>query len=121
VLAEKRAIRRPKSRRGKQKIMIYTPREMINRRDGRNAQNLGQCAKTPIEVINEYASKPAENGRRSGIKCPVLAAARGPLAALNPFIVLGSSDPTPIHRRETRGNINESAEILITATTVWLG
>jgi len=51
--------------------MIYTAREFINGREARNGQNLGPQAKTPRAVIYGYASKPARNGRRSGIICPI--------------------------------------------------
>src|SRR5690348_10592498 len=76
-------IGRPRSRPGKQKIMIYMTREIINGREAKNAQIPGPRAKTPTWVINEYESKQPPNGRQSGIVCPVLAASRRPRAALN--------------------------------------
>jgi len=102
---------RPKNRPGKRKIVIYTPLEIINRREARNGQNLGPQAKTPISVIYGYASKPAPSGRRSGMKCPVLAAARWPRAARNPCFLGESRDAAPIRTRAVRGDINKSAEI----------
>jgi len=98
-----------------QKIMINTPLEVIKCRDARKGQKAGPQAKTPIAVINGYAPKRAQNGRRLGIKCPVLAARRQPCAARNPCFLEESRNAAPIHLRAARGNINESAEILITA------
>jgi len=91
--------------------MIYTPREIINRRMHENAQNLGPQAKSPIAMIYRYASNRGSNGRRSGIKRPVFGRRRQARAARNPCFHGEFRDAAPIRTRAARGDINKSAEL----------
>jgi hypothetical protein len=95
--------------------VIYTPDEIINRRDERKGQNRGPQAKKPTAIIYRYASNRVKNGRRLGAKCLVLDRRRWPRTTQNPCFLGGSRDTAPIHLRNSRGDINESAELLITA------
>jgi hypothetical protein len=86
----------------------------MNVRDERKPRFLGPRANAPLSVINGYASKRPSNGRRWGIICPILAAARRPRAARNPCFLGKLCGAALVRPRNARDNINESAEILIT-------
>ena len=106
--------------------MIYTSRQSALSREMADRAASRECVPTCAfrvaaaakPLISHYAAKRAYFGRRSGIICPSLASSRWPREARKAGFLGEFRDAAPRATRAVRGNINNSAELLITATGI---
>jgi hypothetical protein len=104
-------------------FVIYTPRRSALSRETAYQAASREClptcavrgAATAKPLIRHDAAKQAYFGRLSGIICPIVGLAAAAREAREAGFLGEFREAAPISIRAARGNINESAELLITA------